>query len=377
MSNESHKNSEAGFTLIELMISMALLLVIAGASIGAMNSSQKGYRQSEIERALHQQMRGAIEQMAQEITQAGLVSTGMEMVSGVATSAPITLPTGWSIGSGPTITVSSVAGLFAYENLWVDTGALTEPVTILSINSATKTITLWDGPTTAPLSQAHAAGAVVIPRGVFAAGILPPNTLNGSTPTSLRMFGDINNDGSLDYVRYDCPAAGTTGPLVRSAWDLRGTPPAWTSQRVPLLDNVTSCLFVYTYTFNATRNPVVPWVDPSSDIQINAPDDPSGTNVSTSSRFTLSDNATFPQFVLAVGITVTSCSQTGVEPWNYTSGVVAMQPVCLTKSFLNIQPRNVLAGYMQTVQAKNIPGSDGLLLYLQPTPTALLPTTAP
>ena len=362
MSNELHKNSEAGFTLIELMISMALLLVIAGASIGAMNSSQKGYRQSEIERALHQQMRGAIEQMAQEVTQAGLMSTGMELASGVAPGNQITLPSGSSIGT-PSIIVSDVAGLFAYENLWVDTGAKAEPVTILSIDAFTKTLTLWDGPTTAGLSQTHGNGAVVIPRGVFAAGILPPNTTNGSTSTSLRMFGDINNDGSLDYVRYDCPAAGTPGPLVRSAWDLKGTPPGWTSQRVPLLDNVTSCLFAYTYTYNATRTP------DTANLMINAPDDPTGTNSSASSRFTLSDNVTFPQFVLAVGITVTSCSQ--------TNGLVNMQPVCLTKSFLNIQPRNVLAGYLQTVQAKNIDGSDGLLLYLQPTPTGLLPTSAP
>ena len=60
------RNSDAGFSLVELMISTALLLIIAGAIISAMNSSQKRYRQSEAERALHQQMRGAIDQITQE-----------------------------------------------------------------------------------------------------------------------------------------------------------------------------------------------------------------------------------------------------------------------------------------------------------------------
>lgn len=364
---EPQTNPETGFTLLELVISMALLLVIGGAAIGALNFSQKGYRQSEVEGSLHQQMRGALEQMEQEITQAGLVSTGMEEIS-AATGPVTTLKSAVSPGS-TSISVNSAAGFFVGENLWLDGGSLAEPVTIGAIsygNPPTFTLNV-SGPNTSGISASHAAGAAVIPRGVFPAGILPPGTPNGSTNQSLGLIGDINNNGTLEYIRYDCPGSGNnaTTSLVRSTWNMQAnTTGAWTSNKVPLLDNVTYCNFIYTYTYNVTRTP-----DTSGNYMINAPDDPNGTlNTASTSRFYLTDGTTFPQFVLSVGISVTSCQQ--------TPNLVGSKQICLSKSFLNIQPRNVLAGYYQAVEAENS-SNQSLLLDLQPTPTALLPTSAP
>src|SRR6266853_26968 len=57
------------------------------------------------------------------------------------------------------------------------------------------------------------AGAPVSALGAFATGIVPPtaapaNYPNGSTPTVLKLYGDINGDGNMMYVEYTC-AAGT------------------------------------------------------------------------------------------------------------------------------------------------------------------------
>jgi prepilin-type N-terminal cleavage/methylation domain-containing protein len=397
------KNSKAGFSLVELMISTALLVIIAGATIGAMNSSQKRYRQSEAERALHQQMRGALDQITQEISEAGLVPTGMEMISGVTAGAVtnggfttqiMTLTVAWSKAGTPPacspntsnqcITVSSTAGLFANENLWVDTGANAEAVTIGSINTSTNVITLnIAAPNTLGLSSpsGHAIGAPVYPRGIFPAGVLVPQTALGSTNSSLRLFGDINNDGVLNLVQYDCPQTGsnTTNSLVRSTWSF--TSSTWVSNKTPVLDNVTSCQFSYTYTANLSGA-----ADPTPTINnvIRAPDNPNGTASTTSQalRFTLTDGITLPQFVVSLGITLTTCSQSGISETQslYDQSGTGANTICLSKSFLNIQPRNVLAGYLQAQQIYNNDAADTppdtayeyQLLNFQPLPPASL-----
>ncbi len=383
------KNSEAGFSLVELMISMALLMIIAGATISAMNSSQKRYRQSEAERALHQQMRGAIDQITQEISEAGLVPTGMELISGVTAGAVTTagfttqIPTltvAWATGGAQSITVSSVAGLFINENIWVGTGANAEAVTIGSINTSTKVITLnTTAPNTSGLSSpsGHAIGAPVFPRGIFPAGVLVPNATQGSTNSTLRLFGDINNDGVLNLVQYDCPQTGanTTSSLVRSAWSF--TTSSWVTTNTPVLDNVTSCQFSYTYTANLAGA-----ADPTPLINnvIRAPDNPLGTaSTVQTNRFTLTDG-TLPQFVVSIGITLTTCSQSGISETQtlYDQSGTGANTICLTKSFLNIQPRNVLAGYLQAQQIYNSDAEDTpadtahefLLLNFQPLPPA-------
>ncbi len=386
------KNSEAGFSLVELMISTALLMIIAGGIISAMNSSQKRYRQSEAERALHQQMRGAIDQITQEISEAGLVPTGMELISGVTASAVTTagfttqIPTltvAWATGGAQSITVSTVAGLFANENIWVDTGANAEAVTIGSINTSTKVITLETTgfiPNTSGLSSlsGHAIGAPVFPRGIFPAGVLVPQTPQGSTNSTLRLLGDINNDGVLNLVQYDCPQTGanTTSSLVRSVWSF--TTSSWVTTNTPVLDNVTSCQFSYTYTANLAGA-----ADPTPTINnvINAPDNPNGTaSTVQANRFTLSDGVTLPQFVVSIGITLTTCSQSGISESQtlYDQSGTGANTICLSKSFLNIQPRNVLAGYLQAQQIYNSDAEDTpadtahefLLLNFQPLPPA-------
>ena len=153
-----------------------------------------------------------------------------------------------------------------------------------------------------------------------------------------------------------------------------------------MLDNVTSCQFSYTYTANLAGA-----ADPTPLINnvINAPDNPNGTaSTSQPNRFTLSDNLTLPQFVVSIGITLTTCSQSGISETQslYDRSGTGANTICLSKSFLNIQPRNVLAGYLQAQQIYNSDAADippdtayeYLLHNFQPLPpTSLFPAGNP
>jgi hypothetical protein len=102
--------------------------------------------------------------------------------------------------------VSSSTGMFAGEQLLVDTGANAETVTITAIANNVLT--------TSAMGLAHAAGAPISAPGGFAAGVVPPGG-NGSSATKLKIFGDINSDGSMVYVEYWCDTA--NGRLYRNS----------------------------------------------------------------------------------------------------------------------------------------------------------------
>jgi prepilin-type N-terminal cleavage/methylation domain-containing protein len=126
----SRHHFEKGFSLLELMVSMVVMMVVAGGVFGALNYYQKTYQRTEISADMHDNLRSAIDLMTQEVGQAG--------------SSP--------------------------------------------------------------------PGATLASLGVFPAGILAT-----STPTSLKIFGDINGDGTLVYIEYNCNyVTGGPGTLTRS-----------------------------------------------------------------------------------------------------------------------------------------------------------------
>lgn len=184
----------SGFTLLEMLISTAVMLVITGAVFGVLSFSQKIYGSQQLQADMHSGMRGTMELMTQEIGQAGSLSFAPKQVT-----AALLVP-----GAQP-LNVSSTAGMFVGEWLTVDSGAQQEPVRIVSIPSATQI--------TAIFGKTHNAGQPVVAYGVFPNGIL--TTVAGNT---LQLFGDIQADGTITFVQYDC-APGTPaapGTLTRS-----------------------------------------------------------------------------------------------------------------------------------------------------------------
>jgi hypothetical protein len=166
----------------------------------------------------------------------------------------------------------------------------------------------------------HPAGTVMMPLGGFATGIVPPTgILNPSTPWVLKMFGDINGDGTMVYVEYTCGNA-NTGP---------STDP---NNPSTLLRNVVS--------FNGTAaSKTTPGPQILLSNLINNPPDPPGTPAPcfTYQVTTLPAQGTNFTFVLDVAITLTVQTQ-NLDPITQTHQKE-------TKALLNVSPRNVFTAW--------------------------------
>ena len=286
MPHPSNQRRAAGFTLLEMLVSLALFLIISGVVLGGMTSLQKSYRGLEVRTAMEQRLRAALELMAQEINQAGLPAENVDL-NGLVTAPLATSSSNISPGSSVTLNVSSTSGMYPNQQLWLDVGTAQEPVTISSIGTGTVTV--------ASVQNTHNGSATAFP--IFAMGVYANGVLPNSTSTKFEFFGDITAQGNpMVLVTYACPTT-TPGALTRTVYPLTTTSQQYSSQ-APLLDNVTAC------SFTTTNNTV-----------------------------------TLPGFanpaVTTVSISVTIQSQTK-DP--QSNGYIT-----ITKSFLNIQPRSLNA----------------------------------
>ena len=282
----------AGFSLLELMVSMVILSLIMGGFISALSTSEQSYARTELGSDMYENVRSVAELLAQEIGQAGLVSLPTTTIT-----AAVTI--------GATIaTVSQTASMYVGEQLLVDAGSANEElVTLNAVTSTTFTTT-----TATAFTHVHAIGAPVTVLGAYPSGIVPVGATDGSTSVNepgksiLNMYGDINGDGSLVYIRYTCDTTATPGTLTRSVTTITpGVNTISTAQTLlsTLIPNPggTPC-------FQYTSYPV-------------------GTPSNT--------------YVTNVGLTISVRSLT---PDPQTQAYLTM-----TKSFLDLSPRNVLAGF--------------------------------
>jgi prepilin-type N-terminal cleavage/methylation domain-containing protein len=291
-----------GFSLIEMMVTMAVLLVISGGIFSAISSSEQSYARTELKSDMYENVRGAAELMAQEIGQAGLVNLPASTPS-AAVSANAT---------AQTVAVSSTTSMFVGEQVLVDASTNNEElVTLTGVNAST---------ITGIFGKAHAAGVPINVLGVFPNGVVAPATTDGSTANVLNIFGDINADGSLVYVRYTCTpgTAAAPGTLTRSVTTI-----------LPGIDAVSASQTLLSTVVGGTGAVCFQYTTAAA----------AGFTFVTNVGFTLSVQATRPD------------PQTGVYPQ-------------MTKSFLNLAPRNVSAG-LELANA-------GITNRLQPTPANVL-----
>ncbi|MHB8652610.1 MAG: PilW family protein [Terriglobia bacterium] len=331
-----------GFSLLELMVSIAILLVITGATFSVMSSYQKNYSTTQLQADMYMNLRGVSELMAQEIGQAGLKTTN------TYPQAQLTGPVaGGGFGTVPITTVVGMAVTNPPMQVIVDQGQPAQETVNLSA------VTTGVPPTiSANFANAHASGAtvIIVGQGVYQNGVLPfyyppspPAPLppppppfdstKGSTPNTLELFGDINDNGTLQYVYYSCyptPQQSTpAGTLVRSITPL--PTPGGANAPQTLLNNLVA-------------NPVNPVTG------VTPPCFRLGTVTVAGATF-----------VNTVGVTLSVQSQ--------EKDKVTHQYLVMTKSFLNLTPRNTLGGLELTNYQLNN--------YLQSPPTGLaLPTPA-
>lgn len=103
--NKKRITSEQGFTIVELMIAMAMSLIVMGAIYSLFTTQQKSYIHQERVATVQQNLRAAMNMMAREIRMAGCNPTGISPSPGIVTEGANTITFTMDItdaaGTGP------------------------------------------------------------------------------------------------------------------------------------------------------------------------------------------------------------------------------------------------------------------------------------
>ena len=220
------KAKRNGFSLLELLVAVAILVIVAGAVMAGMINTTRSQSTVMNRTQLHASVRNATELMEQEIGQAGRIASAPGLqISAVAAVGSATVTVATTSG-----TMSATTGMYVGEQLVIDPSSTNEEtVTVSTVPSGTSI--------TATFANTHPANTPVMVLGGFASGIIPPDTSSmlvfsgtGTTNTTLssgtngqassgsvlKLYGDINGDGTMYYVVYKCsPNSTGTGTLYR------------------------------------------------------------------------------------------------------------------------------------------------------------------
>jgi type II secretory pathway pseudopilin PulG len=179
-----------GFSLLELLISLATLMTVSASAFEVLSYYQKAYVSTEMRADVHSGIRAALALMTQEITQAGSLSFTQKTTQASVSN---------NVNPQSVALNQAADDIFNGEKLLVDTGSSQEVVSVTSHTSTS---------ITGIFAKDHNTGTIITAPGVFPEGILP-----SSSATQLRLVGDLNGDGNLVYGYYDCST--TTGNLSR------------------------------------------------------------------------------------------------------------------------------------------------------------------
>ena len=218
---------DAGFSLIEVMISTLIFSVISGVVIGGLLSMNNINIVVGNRTEMHSGVRNATELLQQEVGQAGraVLPQEVELAANVAVGATTMILAASDPGA-----LDPTDGMWVGMYLTVGIDENRETVEITTIDSATQ-VTLAE-----EFIYAHTAASPVSVSGGFAEGIIPTTRVNGSTGTVLKMLGDVQSNGSMVYVEYTCDTA--NNKLYRNvmAWDEDEKPVV--PESMVLLDNL-------------------------------------------------------------------------------------------------------------------------------------------
>src|SRR6266536_768418 len=125
----TYHHADKGFSLLELMVSTAVMLVVAGGAFGALNYYQKTYQRTEISADMHDNLRSAIDLIIQEVGQAGSLNLGATLGSRNLRIAVLGSP------GAQVVLLNDTTGIFAGEQLLVDAGANQALVTVTTLGA--------------------------------------------------------------------------------------------------------------------------------------------------------------------------------------------------------------------------------------------------
>lgn len=199
---QNGRQRQSGFSLLEMMVALIILLGVTAIVMRGMMQMTLTQATVQNRTEMHSSVRSATELLQQEIGQAGKVSLYGLGTGSTALTTPVAIT-----GAPVAVTVGDATGMFDQEQLVIDAGDNEETVTISSPSWTTNTFT-------ATFTLTHAITAAVRVSGAFASGIVPTTATNGSGDFLLKLYGDINADGNMQYVEYKCDTTG--GNLYRN-----------------------------------------------------------------------------------------------------------------------------------------------------------------
>jgi len=135
----SRNKRQKGFTLLEMLVSMAILVIVAGTVV--MGMIRMTWSESTVmnRTQMHSSVRNATELMQQEVGQAGRLG----FQPGLQSTTAITVPAGLSsVVATPTITTTATSGnatdrLYVGENLVIDANSTSEETVTISVLNTT------------------------------------------------------------------------------------------------------------------------------------------------------------------------------------------------------------------------------------------------
>jgi len=190
------KDFRAGFSLLELLVSVAIIALLMSAVFPFLFQAQKQYQSNVVASEANQSARAALEVMSQEIGQAGF---NPNFTAAKTSSAVL------AVDPNPQcVTLSDINQINPGDWISVDTGPNYELVQALSTSNVSGTPCASPNQIQAVFLMSHNGSTTPFPvisyKMPYGSGIL--QTTGSSNGQRLEFFGDINQDGVIRYVVY-------------------------------------------------------------------------------------------------------------------------------------------------------------------------------
>jgi prepilin-type N-terminal cleavage/methylation domain-containing protein len=247
--------SAAGFSLLELLISVAIMAIFMTTVILFVNKSQMRAQSDAVVAESNQSARETLETMEQEIGQAGYnpLFSGNQNKTAAGSVAAKADP--------QCVTLNNITQINPGDWLAVDTGGAFELVQVLSTSAVSGSTCAGANQISAVFEQCHndivapcpttgktGAFPIISYKQAYPSGILQGT--GTSSDNTLELFGDVNADGTLQYVVYSLHAPANASTLTingvtytlytvyRSITPLTFAAGATNNQASPLVQNV-------------------------------------------------------------------------------------------------------------------------------------------
>lgn len=207
---------QAGFGLVELMISLVLGLLVVGGVLGIFISNQQVFKTNENLGRLQENARISFELMAREIRQAGGTPCGAQVVTNILNNATTEWSSNWDAGgiigfdgTDPTTAVTIGTGtaerVTGTDAIQILSGALGNTATVTAHDSANAKLTLH------PASHGFSKGNLVMVCDGVSAAIAQLSEVSLADVFHLKVVGDVpgNCSAGLGSPTNCTTAAGT------------------------------------------------------------------------------------------------------------------------------------------------------------------------